>query len=50
MQEYAANSVEELNRLIEGFGENVLFRGQTSHYGEIGAPSVVTSFDRRAEG
>jgi len=46
LKEYAAKSVDELNRLIEGFGENVLFRGQTSHYGEIGAPSVVTSFDR----
>lgn len=47
MKQYAANSVDELNQLIASFGGDVLFRGQTSHYGEEGAPSIGTSFDRK---
>lgn len=47
MKQFAANSVDELSQLVESFGEDVLFRGQTSHYGEAGAPSIGTSFDRK---
>ncbi|WP_244630042.1 FRG domain-containing protein [Pseudomonas syringae] len=47
MKQYAAKSVDELNQLIGSFGEDVLFRGQTSHYGEVGAPSIGMSFDRK---
>lgn len=42
-----AQSIDELDELLTSFGDNVLFRGQTSHYGEPGAPSVGTSFDRK---
>lgn len=47
LKQYAAKSVDELNQLIMSFGEDVLFRGQTSHYGEVGAPSIGSSFDRK---
>ncbi|WP_111732951.1 hypothetical protein [Roseovarius amoyensis] len=46
MQQYRAKSVEEIETLLGEFGENSLFRGQTSHYGEAALPSVLTSFDR----
>jgi len=42
-----ARTVENLVELIASFGDEVLFRGQTSHYGEPGAPSIGTSFDRK---
>lgn len=44
MKEYAAKRVDELIGLIESFDENVLFRGQTSHYGEIGAGTSNSRF------
>lgn len=47
MEHFKVNSLEELEVLIEGFGENVLFRGQINHYGELGKPSVLTSFERK---
>src|ERR1700722_12374166 len=40
-------SVDDLKRLLAELGDNVLFRGQTSHYEKDGIPSIVTSFDRR---
>jgi hypothetical protein len=46
MELLQAGSVAELTALIEAHGEDALFRGQTSHYGKLGEPSVVTSFDR----
>lgn len=44
---YAANTVIELKSLIRGFGDDVLFRGQNTHYGEPGTPTIGTSFDRK---
>ncbi|WP_313660090.1 FRG domain-containing protein [Pseudomonas coleopterorum] len=46
VKQYEAQTVDELNELIMSFGSEVLFRGQTSHYGEPGRPSIITSFDR----
>lgn len=42
-----ANTLAELESLIAQFGDDVLFRGQNSHYGEPGNPTVGTSFDRK---
>ncbi len=47
MKQCVANTIGEFDALIASFGSDVLFRGQTSHYGEPGAPSVGTSFDRK---
>ncbi|MET1080683.1 MAG: hypothetical protein ABWY06_21950 [Pseudomonas sp.] len=47
MQQLNANTIEELQNLIAQFGDEVLFRGQNSRYGEIDRPSIVTSFDRQ---
>jgi hypothetical protein len=47
MKEIRARSSGELESVITELGGEALFRGQTSHYGEPGLPSVVTSFDRQ---
>lgn len=44
---HEANTTDELDKLLSSFGDAVLFRGQNSHYGEPGKPSVGTSFDRK---
>lgn len=46
LKQCEAQTVIELNELIAGFGSDVLFRGQTAHYGKPGLPSIITSFDR----
>lgn len=42
-----ASTIDELEMMLASFGDEVLFRGQNSHYGEPGKPSVGTSFDRK---
>lgn len=44
---YEASNLAELESLMAQFGDDVLFRGQNSHYGEPGTPEVGTSFDRK---
>ncbi len=46
LKQCVVHSVGELSDLIGSYGTDVLFRGQTSHYGNPGAPSIITSFDR----
>lgn len=46
LKQYVAHTVDELDEILAGYGSDALFRGQTSHYGEPGSPSIITSFDR----
>lgn len=46
MDQIVASTVEALTDIVARYGDQVLFRGQTRHFGEQGKPSVVTSFDR----
>ncbi len=47
LDQYQASSMEELETILASYGEEVLFRGQNSHYGAPGRPSVGSSFDRK---
>ncbi|ADU73011.1 hypothetical protein [Pantoea sp. At-9b] len=47
MKELKANSVGELQDIINSLDNGMLFRGQLEHYGEPGAPSVTASLDRQ---
>lgn len=47
MKLHEASTIDELEMMLASFGDKVLFRGQNSHYGEPGKPSVGTSFDRK---
>lgn len=47
METIRVNSLEELKIVAETYSENMLFRGQTSHYDKDGFPSISTSFDRQ---
>ncbi|ATE67110.1 FRG domain-containing protein [Rhizorhabdus dicambivorans] len=47
MKLYTAKSLDELESLIAELGNDALFRGQSTHFGDLGKPSVQTSFDRR---
>lgn len=47
MKEIAVASTSELRHALAAMGDQVLFRGQVSHYIKNGYPSIVTSFDRR---
>lgn len=47
LKQYEATTLAELDSLIAQFGDDVLFRGQNSHYGDPGIPTVGTSFDRK---
>lgn len=47
MQHFQAHSTDDLRQLIAEYGHNALFRGQTTHYGQPGHPSVVASSDRQ---
>lgn len=47
MKQYNVDTLHELELLIDSFGEDVLYRGQTSHYETEGKPSIITSFDRK---
>ncbi|HCF2637066.1 TPA: FRG domain-containing protein [Pseudomonas aeruginosa] len=47
MEQHQASTVEELEMLFARFGDDVIFRGQNSHYGEPGQPSIGSSFDRK---
>lgn len=47
MKQIKINTVHELEVLIDEFGQDVLFRGQLTHYGSPGEPSVIASFDRQ---
>ncbi len=47
MQHFQAHSTDDLRHLIAEYGQNALFRGQTTHYGQPGHPSVVASSDRQ---
>ncbi|HHK5286498.1 TPA: FRG domain-containing protein [Pseudomonas aeruginosa] len=47
MKLHVASTLDELEMMLTSFGSDVLFRGQNSHYGEPGEPSVGTSFDRK---
>ncbi len=47
MQHFQAHSTDDLRHLIAEYGQNALFRGQTTHYGQPGHPSVVASADRQ---
>lgn len=40
-------SVGELRAVLAGLGGELLFRGQVEHFEHEGAPSIVTSFDRK---
>ena len=46
MKEYAISSIAELETVLKDAGPDILYRGQTKHYGEPQSPSVATSFDR----
>lgn len=46
MRTIRVNTLEELDRIAETYSDNVLFRGQVSHYEIDGLPSISTSFDR----
>jgi hypothetical protein len=46
MREFSVSSVKELKGVLRDAGPDVLYRGQTKHYGAVGSPSVVTSFSR----
>jgi FRG domain. len=46
LEEFKVNTLEELETQIAKYGDDVLFRGQTSYYGLPGKPSVITSFER----
>ena len=47
MKEIAVTTLAELTELLESFGQDTLYRGQTAHFVKGGTPSVVTSFDRK---
>lgn len=47
MKQIKINTIHELEVLIDEFGQDVLFRGQHTHYGSPGEPSVIASFDRQ---
>ncbi|MEL5451678.1 FRG domain-containing protein [Serratia bockelmannii] len=47
MQHFQVHSTDDLRHLIAEYGKNALFRGQTTHYGQPGHPSVVASSDRQ---
>ncbi|WP_198147438.1 FRG domain-containing protein [Sphingobium chungbukense] len=46
MQNIKVNNLVELKECLAAFGKNVLFRGQTEHFGTPEHPSATTSFDR----
>lgn len=46
MKEYAVSSIAELETVLNDAGPDILYRGQTKHYGDPRAPSVTSSFDR----
>ena len=46
MKEYAVSSIGTLEAILNDAGPDILYRGQTKHYGDPAAPSVTTSFDR----
>ena len=46
MKSVKVNDLHELKDFLAGFGEEVLFRGQTRHYGTADYPSAKTSFHR----
>lgn len=46
MKEYTVSSIAALETVLSDAGPDVLYRGQTKHYGEPQTPSVTTSFDR----
>ena len=46
MKEYTVSSIAALEAVLSDAGSEVLYRGQTKHYGELQTPSVTTSFDR----
>jgi hypothetical protein len=46
LQQIRANTLDELKNLIAQHGDDALFRGQTSYYGNSEVPSVTSSFDR----
>lgn len=47
MKNIKVSTLNELEALIDEFGQDVLFRGQLTHYGEPGEPSIIASFDRQ---
>lgn len=46
MEQFEVRTISELEAVIARFGDDVLFRGQNSLYGEHKVPSVLASFDR----
>lgn len=46
MQTIIAKTIDEIRTAIAQFDRNVLYRGQTKHFGKFGAPSATTSFGR----
>ena len=47
MQIIRAETSEEIKCFIQQFEGLAIYRGQTKHYGDLGAPSATTSFDRQ---
>lgn len=47
MKQVRVETLAELESAIADFGDDGVFRGQNSHFGEPNSPSVVTSFDRQ---
>lgn len=47
LEQFEVKTINELEAVIAQFGENVLFRGQSSLYGGQNVPSVFASFDRQ---
>lgn len=47
MKVEVAKSLAELEALVADAGDDVLFRGQTKHYGGLDSPAMSSSFDRK---
>ena len=47
MKVRVAKTLDELKSMIVDVGDNVLYRGQTKHYGGLNSPAIMTSFDRK---
>jgi hypothetical protein len=47
METVQANTLEDLDKFVDNYSDDVLFRGQTSHFSIDNLPSISTSFDRQ---
>ncbi|MGJ3353812.1 FRG domain-containing protein [Providencia sp. Je.9.19] len=47
MKHFQVDTIDDLRHLIAVYGKNALFRGQITHYGQLGVPSIVASSDRQ---